>query len=141
MAEGINLGASEIAFIRLVEQVVQGCQYIREVLDGLKDAPADLRSLCTEMELFELTIQNFRDFLIYLTDSGIVTTGDYAEDVEFALKYCREIIAKLVKKNSWSKDRWKWIRFVIGRDRWTKNIAQVERAKGYVLGVQAGILL
>jgi hypothetical protein len=111
------------------------------LIDDLKDAPADLRSLCTETELFELTVQNFRGFLIYLTDSGIVITGDHAEVAEFALKYCQEIIAKLVKKNSWSRDRWKWIRFVMGRDRWTKNVAQVKRAKGYVLDAQAGILL
>ena len=140
MAEVIASGVSEIAFIGLVGQVVQGCHYIREVLDDLKDVPAELRSLCTETKLFELTVQNFRDFLIHLTDLGIVITGDHAEVVEFALKYCQEIIARLVKKNSWSRDRWKWIRLVIGR-RWTKNVAQVERAKGYVLDAQTGILL
>ncbi len=142
MAEAIGLGASVVAFIGLAGQIAQGCQFARTVLDDVKDAPEDLRCLRTEIRLFEVTVDGFKNLLADIIDLGI-PAGQTAT-VQLALDYSEEAVAgllKLINKDKHRGSRWGQIRFAFVKDKCAKHVARLERAKGYLSAAQAGILL
>jgi hypothetical protein len=144
MAEAIGVGASVIAFVGLVGQLAQGCQNARAILDDIKDASGDLRSLHTEVKIFQLTLETFGNILEEVADSGIVVEAEgQALATQLALQYSEEAVAQLLalllKKNS--GNIWGKIRFAIGKDKCAKHVGRIERAKGYILTAQASILL
>ncbi|KAG0650784.1 hypothetical protein D0Z07_2212 [Hyphodiscus hymeniophilus] len=145
MAEAIGLGASVIAFVGIAGQAVQGCQYIRDVLNDIQDAPDDLRSLCSEIKLFELNLQGLQHVLQHFADSGVpIEAGGHGLATRLALEYSKETVAKLfefVTKLSQARGRWRRFRFALGKTSCGKNVARMERAKSYLAVAQANILL
>jgi hypothetical protein len=144
MAEAIGAGASVIAFVGIAGQLAQGCQNAQAIFDGIKDASGDLRSLHTEVKIFQLTLETFGNILEEVADSGIVVEEKgQALATQLALQYSEEaieqLLALLAKKNS--KHIWGKIRFAIGKDKCAKHVGRMERAKGYILTAQASILL
>ena len=63
MAELFGLGASAIAFIGLAGQVLQGCQYVHDFIDNIRDAPDDLRHYHTEISSFRSAVLGFQEVL------------------------------------------------------------------------------
>jgi hypothetical protein len=63
MAELFGLGASAIAFIGLAGQILQGCQYVRDLIDNIQDAPDNLRHYHTEIASFRSAVLGFQEVL------------------------------------------------------------------------------
>jgi hypothetical protein len=131
MAEAIGLGASVVAFIGLAGQVIQGCQYTHTILDDVKNAPDDIRSLHTEINLLDRTLETFNHEVI-------------GAETKLALDYCEEAMAgllKLILKIRKTGNSWSQIKFAFSKDKISKHISRVERAKGYISTAIASILL
>jgi hypothetical protein len=145
MAEAIGLGGSVVAFIGLAGQVAQGCQYIGTLLDDIKDASEDLRSLRTEVKIFQLTLEIFRNTLQELADSGVAVEADgQALATKLALCYSEEALELLQGLLARRKDTgrmWGKIRFASAKSKCAKHVSRIERAKGYIEAAHAGILL
>ncbi|EHK96419.1 hypothetical protein M7I_7868 [Glarea lozoyensis 74030] len=129
MAEAIGVGASVVAFIGLAGQVAQGCQYIRTLLDDIKDASEDVQSN---------TLQE-------LADSGVAVEADaHALATRLALSYSEEALELLQGLLAKTKDTgriWSKVRFASGKSKYAKHVSRIERAKGYIEAAHAGILL
>ncbi|TGO45823.1 hypothetical protein BOTNAR_0636g00020 [Botryotinia narcissicola] len=99
MAEAIGLGASEIAFIGLAGQLVQGCEYVRRTIDAIKEADGDVRELRSEVSSFELIVDSFRNVLQDLETSGVQLTacGDQMHAVRSVLNTAHEAVQNLIK--------------------------------------------
>jgi hypothetical protein len=145
MAEAIGLGSSVVAFIGLAGQVAQGCQYIRTLLDDIRDASEDLQSLRTEVKIFQLTLETFRNTLEEIADSGVAVEADgQALATKLALSYSEEALELLQGLLARRKDTgriWGKIRFASGKSKCAKHVSRIERAKGYIEAAHAGILL
>ncbi|EPE37154.1 hypothetical protein GLAREA_09317 [Glarea lozoyensis ATCC 20868] len=145
MAEAIGVGASVVAFIGLAGQVAQGCQYIRTLLDDIKDASEDVQSLRTEVKIFQLTLETFRNTLQELADSGVAVEADaHALATRLALSYSEEALELLQGLLAKTKDTgriWSKVRFASGKSKYAKHVSRIERAKGYIEAAHAGILL
>jgi hypothetical protein len=142
IAEALGLGANVVAFIGLAGQVIQGCQYIKTILDDVKDAPDDIRSLHTEINLLTRTLETFKNALVELSHSE--THVEIGGEAKLALDYCEEAIAGLLKsilKIKRPGSKWGQIKFAFSKDKVSKHIGRVERAKGYIATAQASILL
>lgn len=142
MAEVVSLGASVVAFIGLAGQVIQGCQYVRTILDDIKDAQDDVRSLRTEIKILSRTLESFQNVLSEISNTG--NLEGVGTETRLALEYCEEAMAGLVKsilKIKKAGTRWSQIRFAFSKDKISKHIGRIERAKGYIAAAQASILL
>jgi hypothetical protein len=142
MAEAIGLGASVVAFIGLAGQVIQGCQYTHTILDDVKNAPDDIRSLHTEINLLDRTLETFKNLLTQLSNTG--NHEVIGAETKLALDYCEEAMAgllKLILKIRKTGNSWSQIKFAFSKDKISKHISRVERAKGYISTAIASILL
>jgi hypothetical protein len=138
MSEAIGLG---LAFISLAVSLVQGCQYVRTTFNDIKDASEDFQSLRTETELFESTIETFRQILV---DLDMCVLARHASQIEQALKHSDEAVAglrNLVSKTKGPLNKWDQIRVVFRKGRFAQHLTRVANSKGYILIAQASILL
>jgi hypothetical protein len=63
MTYPLSLGASTVAFIRIAGQILQGCQYIYNFVDDVREAPNDLLYFKTEIKGFRAAILGFQRIL------------------------------------------------------------------------------
>lgn len=142
MAEAIGLGASVVAFIGTAGQVLQGWQYISTLLDAIKDAPDDIKSLYTEVNML---IRILTGFKTVLTD--ISRLSDHAaieSETKQALEYCEEAMAGLLKfllKIKRAGTKWSQLNFAFSKDKVSKHLSRIQSAKEHVLLAQATIIL
>jgi len=144
MAEAIGLGASVVAFIGLAGQVAQGCKFVRDILGDVKDASNDIRALRTEIQLFELTLNHFQASLADIEAAGIPVPASYGVGIELALEYSEEAMASLlglIAQKAGGETITTRIKFAFKKDKCSKHLGRLERAKGYVSTAQASILL
>jgi hypothetical protein len=144
MAEAIGLGASVVAFIGLAGQVAQGCKFVRDVLGDIKDASNDIRALRTEIQLFELAVDHFQASLAEVEAAGIPVPASYSVGIKLALEYSEEATASLlglVAKKSGGETIKSRVKFAFKKDKCSKHLGRLGRAKGYISTAQASILL
>ncbi|KAF7938748.1 uncharacterized protein EAE98_001086 [Botrytis deweyae] len=117
MAEAIGLSASVIAFLGLAGQLVQGCEYVRRIIDGIKEADDDVRELRSEVSSLELIIDSFRNVLQDLETSGVkLTASGRMHAVRLVLNTAQEAVQNLIKfiaTNKFSGRKISKLKFVV----------------------------
>ena len=63
MAEALGIAGSVAGLVGISGQILQGCQYVRTLIDDVRDASDDLQVLKTEIDLFERTMISFNKSL------------------------------------------------------------------------------
>jgi hypothetical protein len=145
MAEVIGLGASVVAFICLARQVLQGCAYVREVVDNINDADRNILTLRRDVHHFELTINSVRDLLNLLENPGLpLTSNSHLLSVEAALSTSRksvEDVQQFILCNYRPNKRRRKLKMVFGKSKHEKCIDKIRMAKQDVGIAQACVIL
>jgi hypothetical protein len=145
MADAIGLGASVVAFIGLAGQVLQGCAYIREVVDNVQDADRDILTLRRDVHHFELTINSVRDLLNLLDNSGLpLKSNSHLLSVEAALSTSRksvEDVQQFILLNYRPNKRRTKFKMVFGKGKHEKCVEKIRTAKQDVGIAQACVTL
>lgn len=127
--EGLAAAGGVIAVVSLAGQVVQGCNYLRDIFDGAKTAPTDVRSLATELKIIE----------------GIVLATPDVEQHSDVLDFCNEKVLKLrtivdkygVPDGSSHQRRWTTrLAMALSAGKIEKHLASLREAKGYLERIQ-----
>ncbi|KAF7942064.1 hypothetical protein BELL_0026g00300 [Botrytis elliptica] len=145
MAEAIGLGASVIAFLGLAGQLVQGCEYVRRIIDGIKEADDDVRELRSEVSSLELIIDSFRNVLQDLETSGVkLTASGRMHAVRLVLNTAQEAVQNLIKfiaTNKFSGRKMSKLKFVFLRNTCAKHASRINKVKHDIAIMQANIIL
>jgi hypothetical protein len=144
MAELLGLGASAIAFIGLAGQVLQGCQYVHDFIDDVRDAPDDLRHHHTEISSFESVVLGFQEVL-----QAIQPFARIENPTKQALLALRsggtsidELKALLRRfEQSGERDLWRSIKLTRKRSELAKYVARLGEAKVNILLAQSQVNL
>ncbi|KAF5871682.1 uncharacterized protein Bfra_008706 [Botrytis fragariae] len=144
MAEAIGLGASVVAFIGLAGQLVQGCEYVRQTIDRIKQAEGDVRELRSEVNSFELIIDSFRNVLQDLETSGVqLTASGRMHAVQSVLDTAHEAVQNLIKfiaTNKFSGRKRDKLKFVFSRETCANHVSRINRVKHDIAVTQANTL-
>jgi hypothetical protein len=127
--EGLAAASGVIAVVSLAGQVVQGCSYVRQILDSANTAPQEIRVLTAELAIIERIVQNTPD------------EGEHRD----ALDFCNEAVAKLrnaideyAELDSVRGHR-KWGRrlsMALSTDKIQKHLGRLKSAKTYLQDLQ-----
>jgi hypothetical protein len=143
MAELFGLGASAIAFIGLAGQILQGCQYVRDLIDNIRDAPDNLRHYHTEIASFRSAVLGFQEVLQAIKPFARIENS--AEQALLALQSGGAIDdLKAFLQNferSREKELWRSIKLARKRSKLAKYIARLGEAKANILLAQSQVNL
>jgi hypothetical protein len=127
--ESLAASGGVIAVVSLAGQVVQGCVYLRDVFDGVRSAPKDIRSLATELKIIK--------------DIVLATTN--VEQHPEVLDFCNEKVLKLRKvvdrygvlDDGSSKKRWgSRLAMALNSDKIQKHLDSLREAKRHLEQIQ-----
>jgi hypothetical protein len=143
MAELFGLGASAIAFIGLAGQVLQGCQYVHDFIDNIRDAPDGLRHYHTEISSFRSAVLGFQEVLQAIKPFARIENS--AEQALLALQSGGAIDdLKAFLQNferSREKELWRSIKLARKRSELAKYVARLGEAKVNILLAQSQVNL
>jgi hypothetical protein len=80
----LGVGASVVSFIGFAGQILQGCHYISNLFDDIKDAPETLSYLGAEVKAFRIVLHGFQQALQSVGQSTNIDAA--SEQVLTALK-------------------------------------------------------
>ena len=143
MAEALGVAGSIVGLIGLAGQILQGCKYIGNLLDSIRDAPNDLRELQREAKIFEQTSRRFQELLhdvesihdcSQLLNIDAILTMERSKDAV-------DEVWKLFGKYSGNggKARWRSVKAAIAKDNIEKSVLRLYRARSDVSSLLAEI--
>ncbi|EPE28131.1 hypothetical protein GLAREA_04922 [Glarea lozoyensis ATCC 20868] len=127
--ESLAAAGGVIAVVSLAGQVVQGCIHLRDVFDGARSAPKDIRSLATELKIIKDVVE-------------ATTNLDQHPEV---LDFCNEKIVKLrkivdkygVADDGTDKRRWgSRLAMALNSDKIQKHLNSLREAKRHLEQIQ-----
>lgn len=132
MMDPLSLGASAAAFISLIGQVLQGCQYICDFVDNVRDAPGDLQHFSAEVQSFRAAVLAFQDILQKFEHSTIleavsVQVGFVLNSANLAINDLKFLVEKYErdKRRGWLKS----IKIAKKKAKFAKCVERLGRAK------------
>lgn len=141
MAEVLGITASTLSIVGFAAQILQGCQTICAFLDSLKDAPDDLRLFRAEVKMFHSLLESYRAALA----DGDESLGSERWDLaRLALDYSDEAVSELQKLAGHTGDKqsmWKDVKAVLRKEKFSKHLGRIEKAKGYILASRTNMSL
>lgn len=140
----VALAASIAGLISLAGQILQGCQFIRNLLDDIRDAPEDIHTLSIYIETFQSSVQGFRQLLEQVERFGEKHGQNH--EAKLALDLCNEGIQQLKGMveaycHSSKKELWRSLQAVSKKRAFLKCIEKLELSKTCLLVVQVNELL
>lgn len=131
--------ASAVGFIGLAGQVAQGCTFIWNFIEDVKDAPEDLQRLKEELKLTKDVSSSLGNLLENSPPDSFMNTKEAAAA---ALASCAGTIKELTTLHSGfkSKRRHK-IKVALSKEKIRKLSSQVHHAMSIVASAQSNMLL
>jgi len=144
MTDPLSLGTSAVAFIGLAGQVLQGCQYICNFVDDVREASDDLRYFKREIKGFRAAVLGFQRILQRFEDSASLET--VAEQIGLSLNSASLAINELktlVEKyeHGGKRDWWRDLKVARKRAQFVKCIESLGRAKTDISLAQSSAVL
>jgi hypothetical protein len=132
MVDALSLGASAVAFISLVGQVLQGCQYICDFVDNVRDAPGDLRHFGAEIKGFRAAVLAFQDILqqfehLMILEAVSAQIGFVLNSANLAINDLKSLVEKY--ESDRKRDWWKNIKIAKKKARFARCVERLGRAK------------
>jgi 3-polyprenyl-4-hydroxybenzoate decarboxylase len=139
MAELLATAGSVVGFIGLAGQVAQGCTFIWNFVEDVKDAPEDLRRLKEELKL---TKDVSSALGILLENSPPDSFTNTKEAAAGALASCAGTIKELTTLLSGFRSKRKHkIKAALNKEKIRKLLSQVHHAMSIVASAQSNMLL
>jgi hypothetical protein len=147
MTEILGTAASLAGLLGLCGQILQGCLFLRDLIEGARDAPEDVRLLLSELEILSTAVNSTKDVFEQTSQWSLaINVNAY----EAALKHCLELFSTLTTRvmgdsnalNSGSRLNW-WRQMGIASRKKTLEslMVRLERAKTQILLIQHNLSL
>jgi len=131
MAEVVGLAASVAGLVAITGQIGKSISFIKGFLEDTKNAPEEIRSLASEIELLSSAAEKTNALLTRCHADGLVID---VEDEERGLTRYADMIEKLKAKIEKDVKT-----FGPGKGRWRERVGSAARKKsveGYLRGVE-----
>jgi len=141
MAESLGIVVSALGIISFAGQILDGCASICTFLDSIKDANDDLRLFRTEVKLFHSLLESYRITLAEIDESS----AERWQLARLALDYSDEAVTEIKKLMRWDgcckQSRWCAVVRVLRKEKFTKHLNRIERAKAYIIASRNNMAL
>jgi hypothetical protein len=123
----LGVRSSVVSFIGLAGQILQGCHYISNLFDDIKDAPETLSYLRAEIKAFRIVIHGFQQALRSVGQSTNIDAA--SEQVLTALKTSSATIQDLKAlldkySHSGKRDGWKILKVAVLRSTFVQRLSR-----------------
>ncbi|PQE17650.1 hypothetical protein CJF31_00007754 [Rutstroemia sp. NJR-2017a BVV2] len=138
----VGLGASVVSFVGITGQILQGCQFICDYIDDIKDAPKELQQMLLELKIFEAGLRSFQTTLDNAKEC--VDVNSVEEQICRALNLGNAAIQDLralVEKHAHNgkRDWWKNFKVAKKKNAFIKYRERLDKAKLEMIFVQLNI--
>jgi hypothetical protein len=144
MTDPLSLGATAVAFIGIAGQVLQGCQYICDFVDDVREAPDDLLYFKTEIRGFRAAVLGFQRILQQFEHSANLETvaeqiGLALNSASLAINQLKTLIEKYEHNGKW--DWWRDLKIARKKAQFVKCVENLGRAKADIALAQSSAVL
>jgi hypothetical protein len=135
MTDPISLTAAAAGFIGLAGQLAQGVIKVKEIYTTINDAPRDVASLCTKMDLLQATLEEVGDQIQQLSQGNIKLDTRSLQGVISQCETSRHRVAAHVRNFSdgFRRNKGAAMKYVFKKKEIQEMMSDVEQCKSSLI--------